>query len=143
MPHNIQKISRLIYQKEKNILCVNCLHDYFFLLTWVAVLVGLLGIFCHKCACHMLVESRLEVAPRQNCQVLEFALKSKNKQQYFKTLISEELWLLCLYFIFKCLFVQLFSANNGFYLTFLDIVHHPSCSLILAWYFANSCHIYL
>lgn len=43
------------------------------LLTVEMVLVGLLGISYHKCACHTLVESKLEVPPHLNCQAPEFA----------------------------------------------------------------------
>lgn len=43
------------------------------LLTVEIVLVGLLGISYHKCACHMLVGSKLEVPPHLNCQAPEFA----------------------------------------------------------------------
>ena len=49
-------------------------------LTSAGVLVELRGISCHKCAYHMLVESRLEEVPHLNCQAPGFAQESINRQ---------------------------------------------------------------
>lgn len=66
--------------------CIIKASEFFFyikvlypLLTLVGVLAGLLGISCHKCAYHMLEESRLEVVPHPSCQAPVFAPESGQK----------------------------------------------------------------